>query len=304
MSFNTLMALLVHSVVDGLGDKPTVMELGNQTLKADDGALQQILERSKAMDLDQVDVEGLRALITQGADARGDRAADYYRLLGFSDYQAIDVNDLYGSLVMDLNTELSAAYDYRETFTLVTNNGTGEHVFNQDAIFRNVHALTAPGGIMIHSMPFYEFVNHGFYSFHPNLYTALAEANDYQLLALGVATRNGKGIVARSEESEAAGPILLDESPVPLNVLLSEAKARQPGLKGLLKRFTGKPESRRFGRLLRGLQGDKQNLLLFSILRKQQDAPFKTPIQGIYAGVVDDVLKPAYGLEAQPGSTK
>lgn len=297
MSFNTLMALLVHSVVDGLGKKPTVMELGNQTLKADDDALSAILDRSKDQGLDQVDLEGLRALITQGAESRGDRAADYYRLLGFSDYQAIDVNDLYGSLVMDLNTELSSAYDYHETFNLVTNNGTGEHVFNQDAIFRNVHALTAEGGIMIHSMPFYEFVNHGFYSFHPNLYTALAEANDYQLLALGVATRNGKGILARSQVIKDAGPILLDETPVPLNILLSEAKARQPGLKGMIKRFSGKQESRRFGRLLRGLQGDKQNLLLFSIFRKQSDAPFKTPIQGIYAGVVDDVLKPAYGLE-------
>ena len=70
MSFNALMALLVHSVVDGLGDKPTVMELGNQTLKADDGALNAILERSKAQGLDQVDSEGLRALITQGAESR------------------------------------------------------------------------------------------------------------------------------------------------------------------------------------------------------------------------------------------
>ena len=54
MSFNTLMALLVHSVVDGLGKKPTVMELGNQTLKADDDALSAILDRSKDQGLDQI----------------------------------------------------------------------------------------------------------------------------------------------------------------------------------------------------------------------------------------------------------
>jgi hypothetical protein len=293
MSFNSLMALLVRSTLDHLEPHPTVLELGNQTLRADDRTLRHVLEHSR--DRSDVDAKGLERLIAEGSDGRRERAADYYRLLGFADYVAIDVNDRYGSLVMDLNRDLVRDYDYRETFQLVTNNGTGEHVFNQDAIYRNVHQLTVPGGLMLHVMPFYEFVNHGFFAIQPNLYPALARANDYRLLALGVATRAGRGIVARSDDGP--GPMLREESRVPLSVLLSEAKAKRPGVKGLLKRFAGKPEARRFGRLLRGLQHETPNLLCFSLLRKQHDRPFQTPIQGIYEDDVDDLLRPDYDLD-------
>ena len=297
MSFNSLMALLVQSTLDRLDEKPTVLELGNQTLRADDRALRAVLDRCG--DRADVDRTGLERLIAQGQGARGERAADYYRLLGFSDYTAIDVNDRYGSLVMDLNRDLVADYDYRETFSLVTNNGTGEHVFNQDTIYRNVHQLAAVGGLMLHVMPFYEFVNHGFFAIQPNLYPALAQANDYGLIALGVATRNGRGIVARSDDG---GAMLLDEKRVPLSVLLSEAKPRPTGLKGIVKRFAGKADARRFGRLLRGLQRDAPNLLCFALMRKQHAGAFQTPIQGIYEGDVDAVLRSDYGLDASDTS--
>ena len=139
------------------------------------------MNRGKAGNVNEIDFAGLEKLIEQGASDRGERAADYYRLLGFTDYQAIDVNDRYGSLVMDLNRDLAAAYDYGDTFSLVTNNGTGEHVFNQDAIYRNVHQLTRVGGLMLHVMPFYEFVNHGFFAIQPNLYPALAHLRQQRL---------------------------------------------------------------------------------------------------------------------------
>ena len=128
--------------------------------------------------------------------ARGDRVAAYYAGLGARSYTAIDVNDTYGSLVMDLNKDLDAEYQFREQFDLVTNNGTGEHVFDQAAVYRNAHKLTRPGGLMVHVMPFVNYVNHGFYSFHPNLYHALAVANRYDVLGLGIATRDGRGVIA------------------------------------------------------------------------------------------------------------
>lgn len=64
------------------------------------------------------------------------------------------MNDKFGSLVMDLNKDLVAEYNFRETYSLVTNNGTGEHAFNQDGIYRNAHQLTRVGGLMLHAMPF------------------------------------------------------------------------------------------------------------------------------------------------------
>ena len=34
------------------------------------------------------------------------------------------------AVAMDLNTDISKQYNWTEKFDLVTNNGTGEHVFN------------------------------------------------------------------------------------------------------------------------------------------------------------------------------
>jgi hypothetical protein len=289
MSFNPLMTLLARGLVDLVDEAdPDVIELGNQTLNADARALRAVIERSRGHE--RIDLAGLETLAAQPVEARQARAAEYFRLLGFREYQAIDVNDRYGSLVMDLNKDLAEAYDYRRTFALVTNNGTGEHVFNQDTIFRNVHALTRAGGVMIHVMPFVQYVNHGFYSFHPNLYYALALANGYRLLAIGVGARTGHGILAVPPGSPERVPeMLLDERRVDLGMLLSEAKPPRSSLMDRLAfRLRPANEGRAFARHLEMLQRHKPGLLLFAILRKLEDRPFRTPIQTRYSGDIQD----------------
>ena len=302
MSFNSLMALLTRGTLDYLEARPTVLELGNQTLRASDEALRLIIERSApGSTKEPVDIAGLQKLVAQGEKARAERAADYYRLLGFSSYTAIDVNDLYGSLIMDLNKDLREAYGYKDTFSLVTNNGTGEHVFNQQTIYRNAHQLTKAGGIMIHSQPFIDYINHGFYSIHPNLYHALAVANGYDILAMGVSTRDGYGIIALGGEAlrEQKTPILAKETRVSLGVLLSSAKIGPRGPRGWLKLFAGNADGRRFGAEVRRLQRNSLKLMSFAILRKPTDSEFQIPIQTVYEPVVqDDGLRSEYGLES------
>ncbi len=288
MSFNPLFTLLARGLVDLVDENPDVMELGNQTLNADQRALSTVLTRSQGHD--RIDIAGLEGLLAKSPEARRDQAGPYMRMLGFQDYQAIDVNDLYGSLVMDLNKDLAATYGYHRTFSLCTNNGTGEHVFNQDAIFRNVHALTKVGGVMIHVMPFIEYVNHGFYSFHPNLYYAVAQANGYRLLALGVGSRTGHGFLAVPPHSPETIPeMLLQEKRVPLRWLLAGAKPPKATLLDQLGFFfRPRDDGRRFHRALRTLQKRRPKLLLFAIMRKLEDSPFKTPIQLRYADDIDD----------------
>jgi hypothetical protein len=302
MSFNSLMALLTRGTLDYLEARPSVLELGNQTLRASDEALRLIIERSApGSTREPVDIAGLQKLVSQGEKARGERAADYYRLLGFSNYTAIDVNDNYGSLIMDLNKDLREAYGYKDTFSLVTNNGTGEHVFNQHTIYRNAHQLTKAGGIMIHSQPFIDYINHGFYSIHPNLYHALAVANGYDILAMGVSTRDGYGIIALGGEAlrDQKTPILAKETRVSLGVLLSSAKIGPRGPRGWLKRFAGNADGRRFGAEVRRLQRNSLKLMSFAILRKPTDSEFQIPIQTVYEPVVqDDGLRSEYGLES------
>lgn len=296
MSFNPLMTLLARGLVDLVDPRPSVMELGNQTFNADDHALDLVIDRSR--DCHGVDLDALRALRRLPAAERRDQTQAYYRALGFVEYQSIDVNDLYGSLIMDLNRRLRDAYDYQDTFCVVTNNGTGEHIFNQSAIFQNVHDLTRPGGLMVHVMPFVGYVNHGFYGFHPNLYHALARANDYRLITLGVATRTGLGFLSAPQRNEGTLPLLLKENRfVPLSLILSGAKLPKAGFKGLLARLPRADEGRRFHAEILRLLHDRPNLLVFAILCKEKDDPFRVPLQTRYAAdIASEDLQGEYAL--------
>ena len=89
---------------------------------------------------------------------------------------------------MDLNTDVGQQYNFHEQFDLVTDNGTGEHVFNQYTLFKNAHDLCKVGGYMIHALPFYRWVDHGFFNYNPNLFPCLAQQNNYALEHLWIAT--------------------------------------------------------------------------------------------------------------------
>mgnify|MGYP001226171516 CR=1 FL=1 len=60
---------------------------------------------------------------------------DFYSSIGFSNYLAIDLNDKMNSIIMDLNRNFSSDYNFHKQFDLVTNIGTGEHVFDQKIVF-------------------------------------------------------------------------------------------------------------------------------------------------------------------------
>lgn len=285
------MTLLAQAVLPLCGERPAVLEFGNQTLTADRRTLEQVIQRAERA---QRDTDGLRAINALNPKARRDQTRAYYLALGAGSYTAIDVNDTYGSLVMDLNRDLQTHYGFDASYDLVTNNGTGEHVFDQGAVFRNAHTLTRCGGVMVHVMPFLNYLNHGFYSFHPNLYYALALANGYELLALGLADRDGNGIVARPPSSVGELPnFLIGGTEVPLGMLLLDAKMPRRGwprgsVESLLARLPGASSKRRMGLRLHRLLIKGRKVLVFAVLRKSRDGDFVTPIQGRYVDDVDE----------------
>lgn len=111
-------------------------------------------------------------------------AAGLYAHLGFDQYRCIDANGNNGALVFDLNKDLCEQHHLLGTFDLVTNLGTAEHCFNQFAVFKNLHDLCKPGGIMIHALPAQGNVNHGFYGYNPRFFADLAAANGYEIVDL------------------------------------------------------------------------------------------------------------------------
>lgn len=287
MSFNPLMTLLVRALVDVLKEHPTVIELGNQTFNASEPALDAVIQRSSSSP--QIDVKELNRLKQVVGSTKKESAASYYRALGFSKYDAIDINERYGSLVMDLNQDLGKSYGFVKQYDLVTNNGTGEHIFDQASVLRNMHNLTSENGIMIHIMPMINYVNHGFYCYQPSLYYSLSRANKYRMLCLGFAHRRGSGAIADLDGmSDTIPTFLLEERRMALAEILGKAKfdskGRHPVLKKWRHRLLGaKNPGNTLGNVIDELAIRFKNVLVVAVMRKAADQPFQPPIQTLYA---------------------
>ncbi|MDO9371793.1 MAG: hypothetical protein Q7U07_04290 [Gammaproteobacteria bacterium] len=122
--------------------------------------------------------------------------AIFYSQLGINQYRCIDADGRHNALVFDLNKDILKEYQYTEKFDLVTNHGTTEHCFDQCQAFRNIHNLCAPGGLMIHALPFQGYLNHGFYNYQPSFYYDLAMANGYALVGMFLNMHSESGDIA------------------------------------------------------------------------------------------------------------
>lgn len=176
MGYSNLITKAVGSVVNDLtgNQRPTVVELGNQKLK-----------NTKAR-------QQLYADLGISPQTPVASTKEFYISLGFARYLAIDVNTERDAVAMDLNVDIVQNYGFTEQFDLVTNNGTSEHVFNQYTVFLNAHNLCRVGGFMIHVLPFYRWVDHGFYNYHPNLFPCLAKQNNYELKQLWIGSSDAE----------------------------------------------------------------------------------------------------------------
>ena len=105
-------------------------------------------------------------------------AQEWYAKLGPNSYTAFDINDDPRTRKADLSTVLNL----QETWDIVTNFGTSEHVFNQFAVMKNCHDFVKVGGVMLHVVPMSSGMNHGFYNYHPRFFLSLALANNYEIL--------------------------------------------------------------------------------------------------------------------------
>jgi SAM-dependent methyltransferase len=108
-------------------------------------------------------------------------ARDYMTRLGF-DYTCIDIDGKFDAVIIDLNTQAWEQWSVGKQFDIVTNHGTSEHVFDQANCFRFIHAITKPGGIMIHVLPQTGYDGHCFYLYQPVFFTHLARENGYEIL--------------------------------------------------------------------------------------------------------------------------
>lgn len=95
---------------------------------------------------------------------------------------AIDNNGSHSALRLDLNSEIHLALQYG----VVINHGTAEHVFDIARVFRTIHDHCVLDGWMIHDVPFFGWIDHGFYTLQPTLFYDLAHANNYEIYGVWV----------------------------------------------------------------------------------------------------------------------
>jgi hypothetical protein len=308
------MIKLIPSLLDDLGEVPTVVELGNQTFDPtlsgrltdpEDLMLPRVLDFLKRRGKPYDDRQ-LRALMELSPAAQKPKTADYFKALGFAGYTAIDVNSMYGSLVMDLNVDLADTYGFRETYDLVTNNGTGEHIFNQYAVFKNMHQLAKVGGVLLFVLPFYNWLNHGFYNFNPLLFTDLATANQYQIVRLGIGCSYGQEVAAegaRVSDREMRLPWQPDNPALKVSDFQARGAVRPRTLRNTLASVArsalghgGPDQMSPLPGVIEKLAERAYNINVVAALRKTGDMPFRMPLQGMYAGdnVESDRLRAQY----------
>ena len=108
-------------------------------------------------------------------------AKDYFIKLGV-DHVSIDVNGKDGSLPIDLCKEITDN-SLINTFDIVTNYGTGEHVDNQYMLFKNMHNLCKRGGIFIIIAPHIGYYKgHGSIHYTMDFFDGLIDKNNYTVI--------------------------------------------------------------------------------------------------------------------------
>lgn len=191
---------------------------------------------------------------------------EFYASLGCQDYVALDVNDEHDATIADLNFPV----DLGRTFDLVTNSGTGEHIFNQYAVFKNAHDLSHK--YMLHVLPFSPWINHGFFNYNPILFRDLAFANSYTSMVC-IGDRWGKMITLEPKW------IFQEKYPETLEAAIRQLyvfdEQRFPNVKTELK------EERKS-------KAHTEPFVIALFEKTDKTGEFKIPFQGKYQEVIDD----------------
>ena len=269
MTFNPIAALNVIECKNIISNNdPKAVDLGSQTSSINDFFVKNLLDNNKT--IDSIQKKNLDNLLT----SKSFTTEDYFKSVGFKEYKSIDINGAYNSLQFDLNKNISETYNYNEKYDLVINNGTGEHVFNQYALFLNFHNLTKLNGIMLNILPFIDWINHGFYNFNPIFFADLAASNNYEIVKISLANRDGAELKLNNEN---------------LSILFEQIKPNRNDSK--FKKMIDIAKTK-LGR----------NILLVVITRKLSDNEFKIPLQGKYLNDVSN-FKTDYNLQESGSAT-
>lgn len=172
---------------------------------------------------------------------------------------SLDVSGRDGATVIaDLNEEDPLESSLKESFDLLIDGGSLEHVANTQSALRNYHHLLKVGGTIFLCNPSNGYAGHGLYQFSPEFYyRAFSRDNGFE-------------------------PILG----------LLEARSTTPFRRlGYKSRIFLSPDPARFGRRL-GFKGGQKTQMLFLAQRNELGPPTFTFVQSDYEDLLEDTPKP------------
>jgi len=152
-----------------------VFDLGPQDLWTEREPLRRVARRHLLPDACET---ALQEIFGDEAKPGSDAQRAFYSIFGGHSYRSLDLSDPRADYAYDLRYPLPDIGKY----DVVTNFGTTEHVFNIGQSFENIHNLLNVGGLQLHTLPAYGYIDHGFYNIHPCAYLDMAKANEYEIV--------------------------------------------------------------------------------------------------------------------------
>ncbi len=153
-----------------------VLDLGPQDLWIEREPLRRVARRHLPPDVCN---ETIDTIFGDGVKPKADAQLAFYSIFGGNSYRSLDLTDPRADYSFDLNFPMPEEVG---KYDVVTNFGTTEHVFNIGQSFENIHNHLKAGGLVLHALPGYGYIDHGFYNIHPCAYLDMAKANEYEIV--------------------------------------------------------------------------------------------------------------------------
>jgi len=135
----------------------------------------------------------------------GERTAFVSELIDLVDveYLGYDVCPSPGTEIFDLNVQLQPE-ERRNSFDIVLNFGTTEHLINQLNAFEVMHDAMKVGAVSFHQLPSVGWIDHGYFNYNALFIDDLVKANDYEVVdkfftAAGISKFGELGVDVRDE---------------------------------------------------------------------------------------------------------
>jgi hypothetical protein len=106
----------------------------------------------------------------------------FFKGLGFSVVDAMDISDYEGAnIIGDLNDPLLRER-ISDSYDLIYDSGTIEHIFDAPTALRTLVHLTAIGGAVVHASPANGFMDHGLWQLSPDLFRTFYRSAGFTIL--------------------------------------------------------------------------------------------------------------------------